>query len=56
VGVFALPEEVALKAGLNKGDVRIPAGYQGSGDYMASLEVTHQLHCVVSLLISHLLI
>jgi hypothetical protein len=51
VGVFALPEEIALKAGLHKGDVRIPAGYQGSRDYMASLEVTHQLHCVVSLLI-----
>ncbi|EEA27360.1 hypothetical protein TMatcc_004355 [Talaromyces marneffei ATCC 18224] len=46
MGVFALPEEIALKAGLHKGDVRIPAGYQGSGDYMASLEVTHQLHCV----------
>lgn len=51
MGVFALPEELALKAGLRKGDVRIPAGYEGSGDYMASLEVTHQLHCVVSILI-----
>lgn len=48
MGVFALPEEIALKAGLHKGDVRIPPGYKGSGDYMASLEVTHQLHCVVS--------
>jgi hypothetical protein len=51
VGVFALPEVIALKAGLRKGDVRIPAGYEGSGDYMASLEVTHQLHCVVCILI-----
>ncbi|EED19812.1 conserved hypothetical protein [Talaromyces stipitatus ATCC 10500] len=45
MGVFALPEEIALKAGLHKGDVRVPAGYQGSGDYIASLELTHQLHC-----------
>lgn len=48
VGVFLLLEEAALKAGLHKGNVRIPAGYQGSGEYMASLEVTHKLHCVVS--------
>jgi Mycotoxin biosynthesis protein UstYa len=47
VGVFSLPEEMALEAGLERGDVRIPAGYQGSGEYMASLELTHQLHCVV---------
>ncbi|KAF3405458.1 hypothetical protein DPV78_002509 [Talaromyces pinophilus] len=46
MGVSALPEVTAPKAGLRKGDVRIPAGYEGSGDYMASLEVTHQLHCV----------
>jgi hypothetical protein len=47
-GVFSLPEDEALRAGLQKGDVRIPAGYEGSGGYMASLELTHQLHCVVS--------
>ncbi|KAL1964931.1 hypothetical protein VTN77DRAFT_6284 [Rasamsonia byssochlamydoides] len=46
MGVFALTEEEALKAGLHEGDVRIPAGYQGGGEYMASLELTHQLHCV----------
>jgi hypothetical protein len=48
VGVSSLPEDVALKAGVLKGDVRIPAGYTGSGEYMVSLELTHQLHCVVS--------
>ncbi|KAJ9363087.1 hypothetical protein DTO280E4_2836 [Paecilomyces variotii] len=46
MGVFSLPEHEALKAGLEKGDVRIPPGYKGSGEYMASVEVNHQLHCV----------
>ncbi|KAL1986125.1 hypothetical protein VTN96DRAFT_6777 [Rasamsonia emersonii] len=46
MGVVGVPEEEALKAGLRKGDVRIPPGYKNSGYYMASLEVTHQLHCV----------
>lgn len=48
MGVFSVPEDVAIKAGVKKGDVRIPAGYAGSGEYMVSLELTHQLHCVVS--------
>lgn len=48
MGVFSVPEDVAIKAGVKKGDVRIPAGYPGSGEYMVSLELTHQFHCVVS--------
>lgn len=48
MGVFSLPEDEARKAGLKEDGVRIPKGYEGAGRYMACLELTHQLQCLVS--------
>lgn len=46
-GVFSVtPEEVKRIGKMDNSTVMLPA--ESGGGYMASLEATHQLHCVVS--------
>lgn len=46
VNTMSATEEDVLKMGKTKDAVKIPSEY--GGGYMASLEVNHQLHCMVS--------
>jgi len=46
VRVMRISEEQLLKSGFSPDSVRFPEEY--GGGFMASLEVNHQLHCLVS--------
>ena len=46
VGIMSISEDDLLKSGSSTDAVRIPDDY--GGGFMVSVEVHHQLHCLVS--------
>ena len=46
---MSVSEEVLIASGSDIDSIKVPEEY--GGGYMATLEVTHQLHCLVSLIL-----